>query len=70
MRTFRPAEPSLSPSILAPTDHGRSGLLGPAFRPIATAALRSLALVAIALILILVVLPALLVAAAQAATVA
>jgi len=71
MRTFRTAEPSVRrPSILSPIDDGRIGLAGPAFRPVATAALRSLALVAIALILILIVLPAVLVAAAQAATVA
>lgn len=71
MRTFRTAEPSVRrPSILGPIDGGRIGLVGPAFRPIASAALRSLALVAIALILILIVLPAVLVAAAQAASVA
>ncbi len=56
------------PSILAPSDDEAVGLVGTALRLTASMALRSFALIAIATLLILIVLPAVLVAAAQAAS--
>ena len=67
--TAIPTPETNHPSILAPSAGEPVGLAGPALRLIASAALRSFALIAIAGLLILIVLPVVL-TAAQAASAA